>query len=74
MDRLEEFNGIIDKIKTKENEIEAEEPLLRNRNSAKPREIPEVPKESKEINNFSKSFISECSLIVSPLIVASHRD
>ena len=64
MDRLDEFNGIIDKIKSEKLEIEGNEPLLRNRNQIKATANPEKTEEAPGIFNFSKTFLSECSLIV----------
>jgi len=57
MDRIQEFNEIIEKLKGENDEI----PILRNRKLAK------LPKEGGEENlifNFSKSFLNECTLTV----------
>ena len=64
MDRLEEFSEIIEKIKNEKQENTAEEPILRNRNLSRKPENPEEMEATSEIFNFSKSFLSECSLLV----------
>ena len=66
MDRHEEFNEIIEKIQIekKEKELGETEPILRNRNSSKKPEFSEIDEANLELFNFSKTFLSECSLIV----------
>lgn len=66
MDRLEEFKEIIEKIQIekKEKEFGENEPILRNRNSSKKPEFSEIDEANLELFNFSKTFLSECSLIV----------
>ena len=66
MDRLEEFKEIIEKIQIekREKEFAENELILRNRNSSKKPEITEIDETNLELFNFSKTFLSECSLIV----------
>lgn len=57
MDRIQEFNEIIEKL----TEANDENPILRNR---KPPNLPKEEKEENSIFKFSQSFLNECTLTV----------
>ena len=57
MDRIQEFNEIIEKLKGENNES----PILRNRKLTK---LPKEEKQEEIIFKFSKSFLNECTLTV----------